>query len=187
MAWDRESELASLCDHLSTLAHGGVNNWGAAFLPAHCQGTPIGNASWPPARPRSSIYSQSAYRCPTAAQATRSIAAVQSTAHGTRWSRCGAGRSIEFIRTGVPHASYDAEVQDLSAESAQTHKLYGIDDPVTENFGRQCLMARRFLEAGVRFVQVTHSDSEVQWTNMVNCIKAIPRTRLKLIALSPDS
>ena len=30
-----------------TLAHGGVNNWGAAFLPAYCQGTPIGNASIP--------------------------------------------------------------------------------------------------------------------------------------------
>jgi arylsulfatase A-like enzyme len=42
-------------------------------------------------------------------------------------------------------------------------RLYGLDDPITADFGRQCLMARRFLEAGVRFVQVTHSDSEVQW------------------------
>jgi uncharacterized protein (DUF1501 family) len=41
--------------------------------------------------------------------------------------------------------------------------LYGIDDPVTENFGRQCLMARRFAERGVRFIQVTHSDANVQW------------------------
>jgi arylsulfatase A-like enzyme len=55
------------------------------------------------------------------------------------------------------------EVQDLSGESEMTRKLYGIDDPVSENFGRQCLVARRFLERGVRFVQVTHSDSEVQW------------------------
>ena len=51
----------------------------------------------------------------------------------------------------------------MARETEATHKLYGIDDPVTENFGRQCLMARRFLERGVRFVQVTHSDSEVQW------------------------
>jgi hypothetical protein len=49
------------------------------------------------------------------------------------------------------------EVMDLSAETEATKKLYGIDDPVTENFGRQCLMARRFAEAGVRFVQCTHS------------------------------
>jgi hypothetical protein len=55
------------------------------------------------------------------------------------------------------------EVQDLSGETHATLQLYGIDDPITENFGRQCLMARRFLERGVRFVQVTHSDSEVQW------------------------
>ena len=60
------------------------------------------------------------------------------------------------------------EVQDLSQESAATHKLYGTDDPVTEDFGRQCLMARRFLERDVRFVQVTHSDSEVQWDQHSN-------------------
>jgi hypothetical protein len=55
------------------------------------------------------------------------------------------------------------EVQEISGESPATKKLYGIDDPVTGDFGRQCLMARRFLERGVRFVQVTHSDSVVQW------------------------
>jgi hypothetical protein len=59
-------------------------------------------------------------------------------------------------------------VQDLARETEATHKLYGIDDPLTENFGRQCLMARRFLEGGVRFVQVTHSDSEVQWDQHSN-------------------
>src|SRR5262249_49150163 len=42
-------------------------------------------------------------------------------------------------------------------------RLYGLDDAVTANFGRQCLLARRFAERGVRFVQVTHSDSMVQW------------------------
>jgi len=55
------------------------------------------------------------------------------------------------------------EAQDVSHESEATKSLYGMDHPVTANFGRQCLMARRFLERGVRFVQVTHSDGEVQW------------------------
>ena len=55
------------------------------------------------------------------------------------------------------------ELQDLTRETSATQRMYGIDDPVTEDFGRQCLMARRFIENGVRFVQVTHSDSEVQW------------------------
>ncbi len=55
------------------------------------------------------------------------------------------------------------EAQDISDETAATQKQYGLDNPVTANFGRQCLMARRFAERGVRFIQVTHSDSEVQW------------------------
>ena len=63
------------------------------------------------------------------------------------------------------------EAQDVSQESEVTKKLYGIDNPVTANFGRQCLMARRFLERGVRFVQVTHSDSEVQWDQHGNLYK----------------
>ena len=46
------------------------------------------------------------------------------------------------------------EAVDLSSESAETKRLYGLDDPRTERFGRRCLMARRLVERGVRFVQV---------------------------------
>ncbi len=46
------------------------------------------------------------------------------------------------------------EVLDLAGESAATRALYGLDDPVTEGFGRNCLTARRLIERGVRFVQV---------------------------------
>jgi hypothetical protein len=53
--------------------------------------------------------------------------------------------------------------EDLSGESPATRRLYSLDEPVTANFGRQCLLARRFAERGVRFVQVTHSDAFVQW------------------------
>jgi len=60
------------------------------------------------------------------------------------------------------------EAQDLSLESESMQQLYGIDSAVTDDFGRQCLMARRFVERGVRFVQVTHSDSEVQWDQHAN-------------------
>jgi len=48
------------------------------------------------------------------------------------------------------------EVVDLRTESTATQKLYGLDNPVTEPFGRQCLMARRLVERGVRFVQLYH-------------------------------
>jgi hypothetical protein len=44
-------------------------------------------------------------------------------------------------------------------ESAATRKLYGLDSPVTEGFGRNCLLARRLLERGVRFVQLFHGGA----------------------------
>ena len=49
-------------------------------------------------------------------------------------------------------------VMDLAGESPATKDLYGLDDPATADFGRQCLLARRFVEAGVRFVELTHGD-----------------------------
>ena len=76
----------------------------------------------------------------------------------------GAGGPHQLVRAGLPHADRDARGRGhLAARRAATRKLYGLDDPVTANFGRQCLMARRFAERGVRFVQVTHSDGNVQW------------------------
>lgn len=48
------------------------------------------------------------------------------------------------------------EAVNVNAESEPTKKLYGLDDPVTEPFGRQCLMARRLVERGTRFVQLYH-------------------------------
>ena len=50
------------------------------------------------------------------------------------------------------------QVMDIRGESKETLDLYGIDQGVTDNFGRQCLLARRFAEAGVRFIELTHTD-----------------------------
>ena len=146
-----------------TLAHGGVNNWGAAFLPAYCQGTPIGNAS-------QSVTTATVKHIRNA-RIDPALQRMQlewvSQLNRDHWEASGRepvleGRLNSFelafrMQTEMPGA------QDLTGESKETQRLYGIDDPVTENFGRQCLMARRFLERGVRFVQVTHSDGEVQW------------------------
>lgn len=56
------------------------------------------------------------------------------------------------------------ELMDTSAESQQTLSMYGADGGNTAGFGRQCLLARRFIEAGVRFVEVTHGN----WDQHVN-------------------
>src|SRR5439155_5907664 len=46
------------------------------------------------------------------------------------------------------------EALDFSNESPATKKLYGLDDPVTRDYGSRCLIARRLVERGVRFVQL---------------------------------
>ena len=51
------------------------------------------------------------------------------------------------------------DVLDITRESKETQALYGIGTPETDNFGRQCLMARRLCEEGVRFIQVTYGDN----------------------------
>ena len=146
-----------------TLAHGGVNNWGSAFLPAYCQGTPIGNASVLVANAtvkhvRNSRIDHAMQRRQLDLIAGMNREHLQTAGHDQALEGRLNSFELAFRMQGlVP------EIQDLSRESAATLHLYGIEDPMTENFGRQCLMARRFLERGVRFVQVTHSDSEVQW------------------------
>jgi len=51
------------------------------------------------------------------------------------------------------------EAFDVSGETEATRKLDGLDEPVTETFGKQCLMARRLIERGVRMVQVYHTQT----------------------------
>ncbi len=68
------------------------------------------------------------------------------------------------------------EALDLASESAPTRRLYGLDDPVTEDFGRRCLLARRLLERGVRFVQVWSGagGAKNNWDNHSDIITELP-------------
>ena len=50
------------------------------------------------------------------------------------------------------------ELSDIAGETRHTHEMYGLDDPRTEIFGRQCLLARRLVERGVRFVEILPQD-----------------------------
>jgi hypothetical protein len=51
------------------------------------------------------------------------------------------------------------EIVRLEGESRETQRLYGLDDPMTRPFGRQCLVARRLVERGVRFIQIYHGGA----------------------------
>jgi hypothetical protein len=69
---------------------------------------------------------------------------------------------IESYELAYRMQSCAPEAVDVTAETPTMRKLYGLDDPVTEPFGRQCLMARRLVERGVRFVQLYHGGLGVQ-------------------------
>ncbi len=140
-----------------TLTHGGVNNWSSAFLPAVYQGTPLGNASIPSDRARIPFIENR--ETPRGLQRmeldlAQALNRRQLLAAGPDPALEGRINAFELafrMQSAVP------ELQDISGETPATLKLYGLDNDVTKNFGRQCLMARRFAERGVRFVQVTHS------------------------------
>lgn len=148
-----------------TLGHGGVNNWSSAFLPAVYQGTPLGNASVPS--------SQAAVRhlhgaMPRDVQ-RRQLDLLQQLNAEHAQARPGDDvlqARIESFELAFRMQMEAPAVLDLGGESPLTQRLYGLGDPATENFGRQCLMARRLLEAGVRFVQCTHSYKWDQHSNL---------------------
>jgi hypothetical protein len=146
-----------------TLAHGGVLNWSSAFLPAVYQGTPLGNAAVPAQEARVRFIKNPRFS-PDLQRMQLAMLAEQNRDHlaaaGPDQALEGRLASFELafrMQTEMP------EIEDLGGESRATLRDYGLDDPVTANFGRQCLLARRFAERGVRFVQVTHSDAFVQW------------------------
>jgi hypothetical protein len=146
-----------------TLAHGGVNNWGAAFLPAVYQGTPLGNASVPADQARVRYIRNT--RLPAAVQRLQldRLAAMNRAHQAAAANEPSLEARLNSFELAFRMQRTMPEIEDLSSESAATRRLYGLDDPTTANFARQCLLARRFAERGVRFIQVTHSDSNVQW------------------------
>jgi hypothetical protein len=149
-----------------TLTHGGVNNFSSAFLPAVCHGTPIGNASVPSDQAKIPFIENRF--TPRRLQRLeldllRELNRDQLALSGPDLALEGRIEAFELafrMQTAAP------ELQRVDDESEATRRLYGLDDPRTRNFGRQCLMARRFCERGVRFVQVTHSYKWDQHGNL---------------------
>ncbi|MBD3675889.1 MAG: DUF1501 domain-containing protein [Planctomycetaceae bacterium] len=69
------------------------------------------------------------------------------------------------------------EALDIQQETKATQKLYGIDDPATEEYGKRCLIARRLIERGVRFVQIYTKNQ--YWDHHGSILSALPRACLK--------
>ena len=134
-------------------APNGPGNWSAGFLPAAHQGTMIRASS---ANPIYDLFPpKDSYITPESEAANWNLLREMNRDHS-------AGREGDS-RLEARIASYEmaAKLQlsapgvlDIKGESEATLKLYGLDREVTQDFGRNCLIARRLLERGVRFVQV---------------------------------
>ena len=131
---------------------GSPQNFGAAFLPAIYQGTPVGLAK--SEEPAVIDYSRNEKFTPGLQGRQMDLLRSLNREFVTRTPDSAMEGMIESFELAFRMQSEAPGLMDLSKESKATHKLYGIDEKETRDLGQQCLLARRFVEAGVRFVQV---------------------------------
>jgi hypothetical protein len=135
----------------------GARQYGASFLPAAHQGTFVSDLDHPIrnlANPKVA-----------AAQQRRDLDALARFNEVHRASRGDDSRlaaRIAAFELAYRMQSEAPEAFDLTSETAATRRLYGLDEPATGVFGRQCLLARRLVERGVRFVQLYHTTGGFQ-------------------------
>ena len=155
-----------------TRIFGGPSNYGSAFLPTTYQATRIG---W---EKKSLRDAQVANAVPPAVDviADAKLRLTQSL-NRKLLERHPSGQPIQGLidslilstrmQETIPH------LMDLATETKETLDLYGVDHQPTDNFARQCLLARRFVEAGVRFIQLTHHG----WDHHSNLAHLVDRCR----------
>jgi hypothetical protein len=155
--------LGSLNDNLPTfvvlpdprgLPYNNRGNFSAGFLPVIHQGTII-KANAP--NPIADLFPPPSAKFITPRSEKEGLELLQqmNREHAAHWegdSRLDA--RIASYELAAKMQVSAPEVLALNKETAATHKLYGLDDKTTETFGRNCLLARRLIERGVRFVQV---------------------------------
>jgi hypothetical protein len=149
-------------------AFGGAQNYGSAFLPAIYQAQRIGSDNRPVAT--AEVKNLSA---PMSSQAQRNELELVQTLNREKLAREQFNPEVEGVIQSYELAfkmqSQMPQVMDLSKESAATQKLYGIGEQGTDDFGRKCLLARRCIEAGVRFVEISHGN----WDQHFNLSQAL--------------
>ncbi|MCP4889062.1 MAG: DUF1501 domain-containing protein [Planctomycetaceae bacterium] len=142
-----------------SMGNGGPRNYNNAFLPAIYQGTAVGRAGTPATSAqirnlRNELVTQQDQL--KQFQALREFNAAQLADRPGDQELEAVINSYELawrMQKSVP------DILDLAGEPEHIQRMYGIGNQATEDFGRQCLMARRLCEAGVRYVQVNYSDN----------------------------
>jgi len=132
----------------------GAPLWGSSFLPAAYQGTLVANLDDPVANlknPRE--------QAPLQAEELASLRQLNALHRRSRQDDRALDARIASFELAFRMQAEAPDSFSVASESAATKRLYGLDDPVTATFGRQCLMARRLSERGVRFVQAYHTQT----------------------------
>jgi hypothetical protein len=142
-----------------SMGNGGPRNYSNAFLPTAYQGTAVGRAGVPATE--SKIRNLGNDRRSAAEQ--REQLDLLRALNAEQLRRAPGDAELEAL-AGSFELAFRMQgeapgVFDLSKESKETLELYGIGQKDTDNFGRQCLLARRLAEAGVRYIQVTYGDN----------------------------
>ena len=148
----------------------GPNNWSSGFLPATYQGVPFRATGTPVAH--------LATPSDVPADARRNQLDLLNELNGTHGRKHARNAELEArmqhyelaakMQTAVP------DVLDISKEPLEIQKLYGLDNPKSAEYGKRCLLARRLVERGVRFVQIflsgqpwdTHSKNAESLKNL---------------------
>ena len=145
-----------------TSLHGGERNYGAAFLPAAHQGVPLGTPGYPNISARDAKFRYLGNGEPSRddqAQQLRLLRRMHERSKSQGFDHPELEARLKSFELAFRMQMAAPEATDLSGETEATRELYGMEDPVTENFGRQCLLARRLAERDVRFIQVSHAGS----------------------------
>ena len=134
---------------------GGPPAWGSGFLPATFQGVTMrsGDAPILNLKPQEQIL-------PAQQQGVLNLIQQFNLEHlGSRGKDDELAARIAAYELAFRMQSAAPELVDISRESSHTHALYGLNDPETKEFGQRCLLARRLVEGGVRFVQLYSGDT----------------------------
>ena len=128
----------------------GVRNWSSAWLPAVYQGTPF----QPGAAPVPNLTCPEGVTPETQAGQLAFLAELNRSHLARHHDVAELEARIANFETAARMQTAVPEILDLSGESAATRRLYGLDRDETREYGTRCLLARRLVERGVRFVQL---------------------------------
>jgi len=137
---------------------GGAPNWGNGFMPAAYQGTPFRSQGDPivDLKPPADM-------TPERQRRWLDLLAKMNADHlAKNPNDYELTARIESYELAFRMQSHATDAVDINRESEATKKLYGLDDKLTDYVGRQCLMARRLVERGVRFVQIYSGGGNFQ-------------------------